>query len=180
MKHFVLDVESVGLYGDGFAVGWVVVDDRTGKTLDSGLLATSSWQAHAHHEDDRRWTVRNVPPLAQNCDTLVDVRTKFWAAWERWRADGALLWADCAYPVEAVFLAMCVENFLSRQRTAPFPLHEIATLRLAVGLDPTGTEERLEGETPIHDPLADARQSARLLLEALKLDAEMLARTVPA
>jgi hypothetical protein len=182
MKHMVMDVESVGLYGDGFAVGWVVVDDQTGRTLDSGRLATSSWQAHAHHDDDRRWVARNVPPLATNCETLVDVRTGFWQAWTRWRAEGALLWADCGYPVETAFLEMCVENFPGRrQATAPYPLHEIATLRMAVGLDPTGTEERLEGELPIHDPLADARQSARLLLEALRLNADMLARaTVPA
>jgi hypothetical protein len=177
----VMDVEAVGLYGDGFAVGWVVVDDRTGKTVDSGRLATSSWQAYAHSDADRRWVARNVPPLAMNCETLADMRTAFWKAWERHRADGALLWADCGFPVETTFLEMCVEGFPSkRTASAPYPLHEIATLRMAVGLEPTGTEERLEDETPIHDPLADARQSARLLLEALALNAEMLARTVPA
>jgi hypothetical protein len=38
---------------------------------------------------------------------------------------------------------------------------------MAVGMDPLGTNERLPNELPIHDPLADACQSARLLIQAL-------------
>jgi hypothetical protein len=50
----------------------------------------------------------------------------------------------------------------------PYPLVDVASVRLAAGLDPLGAYDRTAGELPVHNPLADARQSARLLLEALK------------
>lgn len=181
MIHLILDVESVGLYGDGFSVGWVVVDDVGGQTLEEGILAAPQWQAFSPSDDDRRWVLRNVPRQAITSETLVELRTQFWQAWEPWQRRGALMWADCGFPVEAAFLVACGDNFPSkRAREAPYPLHEIATLRLAVGLDPLGTEERLPRELPIHDPLCDARQSARLLLEALTINREMLARSLVA
>jgi len=179
MIHLVLDVESTGLYGDGFACGWVVVDDQTGRTLAEGRLVAPSSQAHAHSAEDRKWVARNVPQMEWTSPTLVQLRTDFWVIWETWRERGALMWADCGFPVEAAFLFTAVDNFPDkRARSAPQPLHEIATLRLAVGLDPIATEERLPDEYPRHDPLADARQSARLLLEALALNREMLAHAV--
>jgi hypothetical protein len=39
---------------------------------------------------------------------------------------------------------------------------------LALGRDPLATNERLPDELPAHNPLCDARQSARLLIEALR------------
>ena len=39
---------------------------------------------------------------------------------------------------------------------------------LCAGMDPMATYDRLPAELPRHDPLADARQSARLLVEALR------------
>jgi hypothetical protein len=81
-----------------------------------------------------------------------------------------MLAADCAWPVEARFLAACVDD-QPEQRAweGPYPLIDIASVRLAAGLDPLATVERLPSEMPAHDPLADARQSARLLIEALKV-----------
>jgi hypothetical protein len=38
---------------------------------------------------------------------------------------------------------------------------------LLSGRDPLATYERLPNELPAHDPMADARQSARLWLECL-------------
>lgn len=168
MLHLLFDCESLGLYGDVFAVGWVVVDDATGLTVEEGREAAPSRTAYAHAEADRRWVREHVPELPFTAATLPALRDAFWGVWERYRGRGVLLWADGGYPVEAGFLTQCVETAPSkRARLGPYPLHELATLRLAVGLDPTGTEPRLASELPAHDPLADARQSARLLLEAL-------------
>ena len=35
---FVFDVESIGLHGEGFQVGWVVLDMQDGGRLDEGLV----------------------------------------------------------------------------------------------------------------------------------------------
>jgi len=72
--------------------------------------------------------------------------------------------------VEARFLIQCIEDdHYAREWWGPYPLIDVASLRMAAGLDPLGTEERIEllGELPEHDPLADARQSARLLVDAI-------------
>jgi hypothetical protein len=74
----------------------------------------------------------------------------------------------CAWPVEARFLAACVDdNPMTHEWSGPYPLHDLASVLMAAGRDPLAKNERLPGELPEHDPLADARQSARLLLAAL-------------
>lgn len=40
--YLVLDVESLGFYGKGFAYGFVVVDEA-GKRLEEGIETYSSW-----------------------------------------------------------------------------------------------------------------------------------------
>jgi len=78
------------------------------------------------------------------------------------------MWADCSWPVEARFLARCVENdFDKREWEGPYPLHEIATVLLLAGKNPSEKFPRQENELPEHNPLNDARQSARLLLQSI-------------
>jgi hypothetical protein len=163
----VFDVESVGLHGEGFQFGWVVVD-RTGRAFDEGYAACP--QEYARGDDEgRAWILANVPQPAQpRCMNPRAVRDRFWEDWQRWKADGAMLFADCCWPVEARFLAACVDDDpATRAWQGPYPLHDVASFRAAVGFDPLGTFDRLPDELPAHDPLADARQSARLLIEAL-------------
>jgi hypothetical protein len=95
------------------------------------------------------------------------VRNGFWRTWLEWKSRGAVLVADCAWPVEARFLAACVDDNLdARTWDGPYPLHELASFMVAAGMDPMTTYDRLPDE-PQHDPLGDARQSARLLVMAL-------------
>ncbi len=42
---------------------------------------------------------------------------------------------------------------------------DLASLLFAGGRNPTATLDRRETELPVHDPLADAKQSARILTE---------------
>lgn len=166
----VFDVESVGLHGEGFAVGWVVVDSH-GVEYDAMRFVCSPRWAKGTREG-REWVAANLPPLTltdYETPTPVAVRAAFWQEWQHWKAQGAVLVADCAWPVEARFLAACVDDRPDeREWQGPYPLHELASFRLAAGLNPLGTADRLPSELPAHDPLADARQSARLLIEALK------------
>jgi hypothetical protein len=61
---------------------------------------------------------------------------------------------------------------LSARQLGPYPLHEIASFMTAAGMDPMATYARLPDELPKHHPLADARQSARLLWLAVSRIAE--------
>lgn len=175
----VFDVESVGLHGEGFAVGYVVIERD--KEVESGYF--HCWPDAARGDaDGRAWIAENVVPILEGsglAQTYSDglrspdpkqVRNAFWAAWRGWKAKGAILAADCPWPVEARFLIACVEDDPApRNWSGPYPLIDVASVRLAAGLDPLGAEERLDREKPIHHPLADARQSARLLIEALNV-----------
>jgi hypothetical protein len=167
--YMVFDVESVGLQGEGFAVGWVVIDSE-GVEEESASMCCPSWAARGT-EKARQWLRDNCPVAScGNLGSPLEVRCAFWRAWQEWKAKGATLAADVPWPVEARFLIECVnDDPVSREWEGPYPLIDIASVRHAAGLDPLGKEERLGGETPEHDPLADARQSARLLVEALWL-----------
>ena len=165
-RYMVFDVESIGLHGEGFAVGWVVIDEA-GTEIGAGMFACYPSEAMGA-ASDRAWVAANCPTLPVNCSTVYEVRAAFWQAWLKEKDLGAALVADCAWPVEARFLAACVDQAPNGRRwEGPYPLHDVASARLAAGLDPLATVERLPSEEPKHNPLMDARQSARLWLEAI-------------
>ncbi len=183
-------MESIGLHGEGYAVGWVYVVD--GVEVRAGREACDPWVAYGT-KDDRDWVAANVPaiPMTQNStrDVRAAFRAAFRSAWFDAKADGAIMVADCAWPVEANFLTACAADIPEARRwgrpyplhdvpeahlqvhrwRGPYPLHDVATARLCAGLDPLATVMRLPNEEPKHDPLADARQSARLFAEAMSL-----------
>lgn len=170
---FVFDVESIGLHGEGFAVAWVVIDAKTSERVDERAILCSPDSALGTGFD-RQWiedhVIHHLEPLGKEdrYPTPRDVRGQFWIAWLHWRERGAWMAADVCWPVEARFLFDCVHASGIRKSAAPYPLIDIASARLAVGLDPISVCERLSDERPAHHPLADSRQSARLLIEALE------------
>jgi hypothetical protein len=162
----VFDCESVGLHGETFAVGYVMIDSK-GKELERACWACYPDEAKGT-EDGRRWVKENVPLLERTHTGPKYIRGDFWKAWLGWLNDGAVLCANCAWPVESRFLATCVDdNPSTRQWEGPYPLYDLASLRLAAGKYPLATEDRLPHELPVHNPLSDALQSARLLVETL-------------
>lgn len=166
--YMVFDVESIGLHGEGFAVGYVVVrsDGERPYGQAERRYACRSEMA-AGDEVGRRWVSDNCPPIPSTHTTAGLVRDTFWRDWLAWKERGAVLVADCAWPVEARFLAACVDDEPdARAWEGPYPLHELASFMVAAGMDPMATYDRLPDE-PQHDPLGDAKQSARLLIEAL-------------
>lgn len=174
---FVFDVESIGLHGQGFAVGWVVVD-RQGAELNSGFLSIPFICAAEGSEGDRAWVEKNIAPhlpyptidsAGKHDDELKRaLHSVFWAHLLKWKKRGASFWADCGSPVETNFLEACVQDSVEKRNwDGPYPLQEIASVLTAAGINPLETQSRLESELPKHHPTADARQSARLLIEAL-------------
>jgi hypothetical protein len=170
----VFDCESVGLHGETYAVGWVAVD-RDGAEREAGGLWVPPGDVRGTPAG-RAWAWDNAfPGRAEGWGRGLEparsaavMRRDFWQTWLRWKEKGAALAADCCWPVEARFLAACVDDRPDeREWQGPYPLLDVACFRLAAGLDPLETAPRLPNELPAHDPLCDARQSARLLAEAM-------------
>jgi hypothetical protein len=158
--YFVFDVESIGLHGEAYAYGYVVVDER-GAEIEAGSAACDPDRASGF-SSDRAWVAANCPPLTITHNSPGDVQCEFYESWLRWK-DRAVMVADCPWPVEAKFLLACHRLY----GFGVYPLIDVASVVLAAGGDPTATFDRHENELPKHDPLADARQSARVFIEHL-------------
>lgn len=165
---FVFDVESVGLRGEGFAAAWWVVD-RRGRHVASDCYHCAPEKAQGAPED-LEWVRANVtlPPQSQNVHHPRHVRSEFWRAWEHAKSRGATLWADCNWPVETNFLEACIVDEPTRAESAPYPFLDLSGVLLAAGKNPIGSFGRTKEEMPAHNPLNDARQSARVLIETLR------------
>ncbi len=159
---FIFDVESVGLHGEGYAYGFVVVDEY-GIELDAGRCSCDPAAAEGD-ASGRNWIAKNCPDIPVSEPTPKAVRCRFADEWEDWQKHGAVMVADCPWPVESRFLSDCIRDL---QMSGPYPLIDVASVVLASGRDPVATFDRLENELPKHDPLADARQSARIFIESL-------------
>lgn len=168
---FVFDVESIGLHGEAFAVaGGVYSEDGQ---VDWEFRFATPREIAEGEDSDREWVNQNVPPMGATHGNGIEMRNAFWAEWEKAKAKGAIMAAECLWPVEGGFVQQCVRDCMSdRKWSGPYPFLEIASVLLAAGMDPMADYERYPEELPKHDPTADARQSARLLSEALMTIAE--------
>jgi len=165
-SYFVFDVESIGLHGEGFAVaGGVYLEN--GAAQWEFCFASPTDQAEGE-DSDRHWVKDNVPMMEETHRSLRKMRDAFWGEWVRAKKDGAIMAAECPWPVEAGFLSQCIADDVdARKWDGPYPFMEIASFLAAAGMDPMATYPRTPSEQPAHHPLKDARQSARLLSEAL-------------
>ena len=169
----VFDVESLGLFGEGFAVGGVVIatalnGKKEAPSLQDSFVYACRPTVVSGSPDDRAWVERNVKLKDKEFSASgpAEVRAQFWDKWLYWKAQGAWLAADVCWPVEARFLLDCC-GVAERRKDVPYPLVDIAAFLLASGKDPLASYPRLRKEKPAHHPLADAQQSARLLYEAI-------------
>lgn len=168
--YFVFDVESIGLHGEGFAVGFYVFA-ADGAIQTEFVFWTDSKNAKGSRED-REWVDENVPkhfgPDSYRNTRIV--RDCFWDEWMHWEEKGAVMVADCNWPVESNFLSACIaDDPVNRRWDGPYPFLDLGSILFALGKDPLEEFPRLPDELPKHDPLKDARQSARILKEVLKL-----------
>jgi hypothetical protein len=168
--YLFFDVESIGLHGEGFAVGWASYADD-GSKQSEGYAACPPERARGDDEG-RVWIAAHVVPglPPPNRATPREVRDTFWQVWEAARTQGARLVCDVGWPVETSFLSACVaDRPAERAWTGPYPLIDVSSVRLAAGLDPLHDESpRQPDEVPDHHPLPDVRRAARLFFEALR------------
>lgn len=169
---FVFDVESIGLHGEGYAVAGGVYFEDGAVAKETEFLFCCSPEDAAGADSDREWIKENIPDLGRNKTSPREVRLAFWNHWKNCKSvyPSLVMAGECVWPVEANFLSACVaDDGATRNWEGPYPLHEIASFMDAAGMDPMAGYERLESEMPRHHPLADARQSSRLLCEALEI-----------
>lgn len=159
------DVESVGLHGEGFAVGGGVF--LANGAIQWGFRMACPTDECIGTDEGRKWVKENVPQLEITHRSPRQMRDEFWNRWSKAKREGALMAADCGWPVEANFVGSCITDDPSRMWDGPYPFHEIATFLEAAGMDPVAKYPRTPSELPQHDPYADAVQSARLLSEAI-------------
>ena len=168
MTFFIFDVESAGLHGEGFAVaGGVYIN---GAAQSEFRFCCPPEEAEGE-EADRDWVKANVPVMEITHRDPRGIREAFWAKWMEAKKQypGIKMAGECIWPVEAGFVARCIyQDKEKRNWEGPYPFHEIASFMQAAGMDPMATYERKASEKPAHEPLADARLSARLLTEALE------------
>lgn len=109
-----------------------------------------------------------ITEMATNSSS-VELEEEFWKEWMQHK-DGCIVIAHCGSPVESGLLRRCVERDLeNRQWSAPFTLHDVATLLLMKGEDPLSVDKFMKkyGIKPqfkgtAHHPMYDAVCSAQV------------------
>lgn len=182
MKHplppfwFIFDVESIGLHGEAFAVAAQVFDHNADPLpLSGGWWHFFPQDRAAGTQKNHRWIDENIPSLGPSpLESRMIMREFFWDAWQeaKSRYPGIVMAAECAWPVEARFLhAVIADDPEAREFSGPYPLHDIASIMLAAGMDPMATYARAHEEAdlyPPHHPLGDVKHSAWCLRAALQ------------
>lgn len=163
-KHFVFDVESIGLHGEAFAVAFLVFDEF--QVFEEVCYACNRELARGDLSD-HEWVAKNVPELPTNAASPEHVRELFWKKLRYWKKEGAHIWAQNTWPVDSGIVGACIQDDpVNRKFKGPCPIHEISTLtKFVLGNEWPGV---LDSELPKHDPRNDARYSARVLKTALK------------
>lgn len=176
-KFFIFDCESVGLHGKTFAVAGGIYDIFGQAVPGSEFIFACDphpqWAVAGREKEDMEWIEANVTIRegAIRCGTSHEVRHRFWGLWEAAKAGfpGISMFVECGWPVEARFLLECIaDDPVTRNWKGPYPMHEIASVMLAAGMDPMDPFDRQPQEMPPHEPLADVRLSARLLATAIR------------
>lgn len=151
------DVESTELYGDGFAVGSIVLDPK-GNLVDCILLDCKS-----EHENACQFVKDNVlePLTAKELNptyvqSLEELRTDFYYFMQKYKTTGNFI-SDCNYPVETNFLNAIVKDDSDRTWNMPYPLYDVSN-----DVD-INTSRKLVGyEDLVHNPIIDCIGSAKL------------------
>lgn len=157
--HFVYDVESIGLYGESFAVAFEVFDEY--EVHEKKCYACQPERAKGT-AIDHEWVKANIPKLPCNAADPNHMRELFWIKLQHWIGQGANVWAHHVWPVDSKIISECIaDNPFKRQWQGPSPIHEICTIsEIAFN---TEWPPRLSSELPSHDPRKDVAYSARVL-----------------
>lgn len=172
MKIISFDAEANGLHGGAFAVGAVLVVE--------GLVVEEFFARCPIDGPVDPWVTEHVIPALRGSGvthaSAREMRDAFWT-WLMSHKQDATIVCDCGWPVEAGLLSACVADDPSRAFEGPYPLHEVATLLLAAGMDSLANYAEMllsPSEREVHrahHPVDDARLSALCALHGLRFSA---------
>lgn len=163
----VIGIESMGLWGEAFAVGGVVIStapqSKKSASFQDSFLYACNPALIAGEAADRAWVERNVklPDDLKLVAGPAEVRAQFWSTWLYWQTKGAWLASAAAWPVHARFLLQCCAE-PARRSDAPVVV-SVADYLLAAGRDPLSSFTRRR----LHSPLQEAQRAAQAFYKAL-------------
>ncbi len=161
---FSFDIESDGLYGEGFAVGAVIIDVETGRIINEFSGCVESYKVTDKFTKDNIVKYLKEMPRYGSVQAL---REAFWQFYMKYRTGEErqnreiVFLADNCAPVEARFLRDCVmDDHRNRKFQAPFPLIDLATVLFMKGYE-NHLNRRAFSNCPgrKHHPLDDAAAS---------------------
>ena len=150
------DVESDGLYGEGFAVGAIVVDCN-GMVIDHFELLSIEGKNNVSES----FVIDNILPYLttmEKCNTNLDLRNRFHEFYMKHK-DTCKVYSDCNYPVETNFLRDVVkDDEENRKWEMPYPLLDVCSV-VDVNIDRNSLYEKAIGKVlrkhhPVDDCLA--------------------------
>ena len=167
LYYFCIDVESVGLYGNPFAVAYVIYNND-GFIMDKHLeycpIDTNNCL-----ESDLKWIKENVLPhfkdVNYTCDNVSELCNNFWNRWidANKRYEIVVMIGDVIYPVETNFISRCIQfDLKNRQFSGPYPFCDISSVENCIS--PQRFKELKEYESnllkhyPEHNPMNDAER----------------------
>lgn len=182
MKILSIDAETNGLYGQIFAIGAVYRNSETGE--ENKFIKKVSIE-----EEINPWVLQNVVPQLEDVeqlDTTVDHDTygmeklllkeftDFYKECKRKSGNDLTVIGHMVCPVEAnLFIKMRKYNLIE-EFEGPYPLHDIASMMLMFGENPTSVDlyvkkyNLLKSDFKPHNPLFDAEQALEVFRD-LKL-----------
>jgi hypothetical protein len=130
---FMFDVESIGLYGNGFAFG-AVASDAKGQILDKCAYAylTEEIIKELNKIDffvngDGKDIISECKKL-QQVKSLKELRQKFYDFYLAYKSN-CDIYSDVNFPVETNFLKdVVMDDIENRQFTMPYPLLDVANV----------------------------------------------------
>ncbi len=161
---FSFDIESDGLYGEGFAVGVVVIDTQKGRLCDEFSGVVDGYQPKD------KFVKANIMPYLKDMrkfSSVESLRREFWDFYIKYRGNDKIQNSDVIFlvdngmPVEARFLRDCVlDDYKKRQFLAPFPAMDLATVLQMNGYENHINRRAFCGyKGKKHHPLDDAMAS---------------------
>ncbi len=174
----VFDIEATDLFGDAIAIGGVLMNKSDGKVLSKfgGRCPMTS--------EPTVFVKEYVLPAIQDLKSYDHQEDLFRAFWEWYykmthdegdMLDNVDVFVDFGYPLEARFLYE-IQKLVGKYWNGPYPLHEVSTLLLAIGVTPhvsrlAWPEDQFpwsDQNFTIHNPVDDSIMSGHTVIKALR------------
>lgn len=171
------DVESNGIHGAAFAVGAVLMK------ADETVLDEFRGRCPIRTEVDL-WVKEHVLPalknFPENYPNAKALRSGFWQWYEPAKPKANYVIVNNGYPIEARFLLACQEDDIkNRGSSHPYPLLELNSLLLQVGIKPLALKKSLVADKLIgqkeahHHPHWDAWVCTLAAIKAFRLSGRL-------